>query len=176
MDFRGEIEWETRKEKKRKDRTVSGKVNELRNRLHAQLSLRQRGIPAPVATTLSKLSIMTHNATHASPPNVRPSYFRSMDLPDELQLKILSYSFEGRISEIKEPMGSDKIKHRHSPHHISYYSPPIALAQVSRKLRAMTFEFHPECFTFTCGWPGRYPIRFNVDTNVLVLPQVSIHL
>ena len=161
-------------EERRKEKKIS--ISGIWNRLHTQLSLRQKAGPSLIATTLSKLSSTAHNVVYHSPPNPRPSYFRFLELPDELQLHILSYSFQARVCEIKDPDDEDKIRYRHSPKHTIYATPRIALADVSHKLRAMTYELHPYCFEYEWqGSKGCYPIRFNVKTDVLVMPQVGIH-
>lgn len=169
---RDAIEESEEERRKAKETSITG----LWNQLHTRLSLRQKAVPSPIATTLSKSSSTAHNAVHHSPPNPRPSYFRFLDLPDELQLHILSYSFQPRVCEIKDPDDEDKIRYRHSPKHTSYASPYIPLADVNRKFRAMTYEFHPYCFDYEWhGSKSRYPIRFNVKMDVLVMPQVGIH-
>jgi hypothetical protein len=176
MESQGLGDRETAGRSKEKHLTASQKLTELRNRLRAKFSpldLCRKGVPWPIADKLSKLASCV--STSAKPQ----TYFRFMDLPDELQLKIVAYAIEGspRTCALREPpIYTDKhiLNKWHNPLKLETRSPRIKMAEVNRKIRAMTLEFYPQCFTVTKdGKSVRLPVRFNLNQDRLIIPQVS---
>lgn len=103
-----------------------------------------------------------------------------MDLPDELQLKIVAHAIASspmRYCAIQEPSiltNDDLLNKRRNPLKLFTYSSRIELAEVNHKFRAIVLELYPQCFTITKdGKRVVVPIRFNLSNDRLSVPQVS---
>jgi hypothetical protein len=118
-------------------------------------------------------------ASYASTPAMPQAYFRFMDLPDELQLKIVAYAIKSnpRTCELQNPTISDKdlLTKWRNPLKVRSRSPRIKMAEVNHKIRAMTLESYPQCFTITKdGESLHLSVRFNSSQDVLIIPEVDL--